>query len=36
MMDELHFLQKREIRVNEVTLSKYAEKFGTNDVDEMA
>jgi hypothetical protein len=36
MMDELYFLQKREIRVNDVTLGKYAEKFGTNDVDEMA
>jgi|GEM_PF-4726583 len=36
MMDELYFLQKREMRVNEVTLGKYAEKFGTNDVDEMA
>lgn len=36
MMDELHFLQKREIRVNEVTLGKYAEKFDTYDIDEMA
>ena len=36
MMDELHFLQKREICVNEVTLAKYAEKFDTYDIDEMA
>lgn len=36
MMDELHFLQKREIRVNEATLIKYAERYGTYDIDEMA
>ncbi|MBE0669252.1 MAG: hypothetical protein IH588_01580 [Anaerolineales bacterium] len=36
MMDELHFLQKREICVDKGTLTKYAEKFDTYDVDEMA
>jgi len=36
MMDELHFLQKREIRVNEATLIKYVERYGTYDIDEMA
>ena len=36
MMDELHFLQKREIRTDNSTLEKYVQKFGTSDVDEMA
>lgn len=36
MMDELHFLQKREIRVNEATLIKYVERYGTYGIDEMA
>jgi hypothetical protein len=36
MMDELHFLQKREMRVDQETLKKYTEKFGTCNIDEMA
>ena len=36
MMDELHFLQKREIRIDNATLQKYIQKFGTSDVAEMA
>lgn len=36
MMDELHFLKRREILPNLETLEKYADKFGTRNVDEMA
>jgi len=36
MMDELHFLKRREIRPNPETLEKYIHKFGTSNLDEMA
>lgn len=36
MMDELYFLKRREIRPSEESLEKYAGKFGTSNVDEMA
>jgi hypothetical protein len=36
MMDELHFLKKREIRPDPESFRKYCEKFDTEDLDEMA
>jgi len=36
MMDELHFLKKREIRVNPETFEKYVLKFKANKIDDMA
>lgn len=36
MMDELHFLKGREIRQNPKTLEKYAQKFETSNLEEMA
>jgi hypothetical protein len=36
MMNELHFLKKREIRPDPESFKKYCEKFGTDDINEMA
>lgn len=36
MMDELHFLKKREIRPDKESFKKYCEKFDTENLDEMA
>ena len=36
MMDERHFIKKREIRPDRKSFKKYCEKFGTEDLDEMA
>jgi hypothetical protein len=36
MMDERHFLQKREIRPDKRQLRNYSEKFGTSNLEEMA
>lgn len=36
MMDELHFLKKREISPDKESFKKYCEKFNTEDINEMA
>jgi len=36
MMDELHYLKRREIRPDNQLFERYAEKFGADDIDEMA
>ena len=36
MMDELHFLKKREIKPDKELFEKYSAKFGVSDIDEIA
>jgi len=36
MMDELHFLKRREVKPDKERFEKYSEKFGVGDIDEMA
>jgi hypothetical protein len=36
MMDELHFLKRREVKPDKERFEKYSEKFGVGDIDGMA